>query len=93
MSLSIGERLKSARSAKGLSLEAVARATKIQRNILQSMEEDQVEAFLDPAYAKIFMKKYAAYLGIDGAVLLEEYQASRPALLSTTRTMLYSFDG
>ena len=80
MSLSIGERLKSARSAKGLSLEAVARATKIQRNILQSMEEDQVEAFLDPAYAKIFMKKYAAYLGIDGAILVEEYQVSRPVL-------------
>ena len=82
MSLSIGERLKSARSAKGVSLEMVARTTKIQRRILQALEEDRVEEVLDSSYSKIFMKKYAAYLGLDGAVLVEEYQASHspPAL-------------
>lgn len=80
MSLAIGERLKSARSAKGLSLEAVARATKIQRRILEAMEEDQVEEILDWAYAKIFMKKYAGYLGLDGAVVVEEYLTSHAPL-------------
>ena len=80
MSLSIGERLKSARSAKGASLEAVARATKIQRRILEAMEEDRLEEVLDWAYAKIFMKKYANYLGLDGAVVVEEYLASHAPL-------------
>lgn len=54
----------------------MARATKIQRGILQALEEDRVEEVLDSTYSKIFMKKYASYLGLDGAVLVEEYQAS-----------------
>ena len=80
MSLSIGERLKSARSAKGASLEAVARATKIQRRILEAMEEDRLEEVLDWAYAKIFMKKYASYLGLNGAAVVEEYLSSHAPL-------------
>ncbi len=75
MSLSIGERLKSARSAQGASLEEVAQATKVQRRILEAMEEDRVGEFLDAAYAKIFMKKYASYLGLDGTALVQEYLA------------------
>ncbi len=81
VSLSIGARLKSARSAKGLSLEAVARATKIQRKILEALEEDRVEEILDPAYSKIFVKKYATYLGLDGAFLLEEYRVLHASVM------------
>lgn len=80
VSLSIGERLKSARSAKGLSLEAVARTTKIQRGLLEAMEEDRLEEILDWAYAKIFLKKYAGHLGLDGAALVAEVLASRAPL-------------
>lgn len=75
MSLSIGERLRSARNAKGTGLDEVARATKIQKRILQAIEEDKVDEALDPAYAKIFIKKYAAFLGLDGSALIEEYVA------------------
>ena len=75
MSLSIGERLKSARKEKGKGLEEVARATKIQRNILEAIEENRVEELLDAVYSKIFLKKYAAFLGLDGAALMEEYLA------------------
>jgi hypothetical protein len=34
-----------------------------------------VEEALEPAYAKIFLKKYASYLGLDGSALLQEYLA------------------
>ena len=71
MSLSLGERLKSAREAKRISLEDACRITKIQRRVLQAIEAGRVEEILDPTYAKIFVKKYASFLGIDGSALLE----------------------
>lgn len=73
MSLSIGERLKSAREAKGINLEEAARFTKVQRWILESIEGNRIDEVLDPAYRKIFLKKYAAYLGLDGTALVREY--------------------
>lgn len=80
MGLSIGERLRSAREAKGLTLEEVCRVTKIQRSILEAIEADQVEEVLELAYARIFIKKYAAFLGLDGAGLVEEYVAIQGGL-------------
>ena len=73
MSLSIGERLAAARKAKNLSLEDAVRSTKIQRRTLEAIEEDRVGEDLAPVYAKIFLKKYATFLGLDGAVLVDEY--------------------
>ena len=76
MALSVGERLKSAREAKGIGMEEACRVTKIQRRILEGIEEDRVQEMLDPSYARIFLKKYATYLGADGAALMEEYLAA-----------------
>ncbi len=75
MSLSVGERLKSAREAKKISFEEACRLTKIQRKTLEAIEQGRVDEILDPVYAKIFVKKYAAFLGIDGSALLEEMTA------------------
>lgn len=75
-SSSIGERLKSARETKRRSLEEVAKATKIQRSLLEAIEEDRVEEVLDSVYAKIFLKKYATFLGLDGSSLMEEFLSS-----------------
>ena len=72
--MSVGERLKSARGAKKVSLEEVCRVTKIQRQTLEAIEEGRVQEMLDPAYARIFVKKYAAYLGLDGTTVVEEYE-------------------
>lgn len=78
MSGSVGERLKSAREAKNIPLEEACRVTKVQRRILEAIEGDRVEEILDPAYAKIFVKKYASYLGVDGSALLQEYLIGHP---------------
>ena len=77
INLSIGERLKSARDAKGLSLEEACLFTKIQRKTLEAIEEDRLDEELDPAYAKIFLKKYAAFLEMDPASVVQEYIALR----------------
>jgi transcriptional regulator with XRE-family HTH domain len=83
--MTIGERLKAAREARRVSLDEACRVTKIQRKTIEAIEEDRVEEILDTAYARIFLKKYAYYLGIDGSALLQEYpfqpaQASDSAL-------------
>ena len=75
MSLSIGERLKSAREGKGIPLEQACKATKVQHKILEAIEGDCIDDILDPVYAKIFIKKYAGYLGLDGSALVDEYAA------------------
>ncbi len=73
MSPSVGERLKSARESRRLSLEEACGITKIQRQTLEAIEQDQVQESMDPVYARIFVKKYAAFLGLDAAAVADEY--------------------
>ena len=73
MSPSVGERLKSAREARRLSLEEACGITKIQRQTLEAIEQDRVQESMDPVYARIFVKKYAAFLGLDAAAVTNEY--------------------
>ncbi len=73
MSLSVGERLKSAREAKKLSIEEASGITKIQRQTLEAIEENRVQEAMDPVYARIFVRKYAVFLGVDGGALVNEY--------------------
>lgn len=80
MAQSLGKRLKTARQEKGLDLEEVARVTKVQRRILEALEEDRVEELLDPAYAKIFLRNYAVHLGLDGPALVQEFLSGRGGL-------------
>ena len=74
--MTIGQRLKAAREAKKIALEEACNVTKIQRKMLEAIEGDRLEEILNPAYARIFLKKYAAYLGVDGVSLLEEYKST-----------------
>lgn len=69
----IGQRLKLAREAKRIGVNEASRVTKIQKRLIEAMEEDQVEEILDPTYTKIFIKKYASYLGMDSSALFQEY--------------------
>lgn len=74
----IGEQLRAAREARGVPLEDAHRQTKIHTRILQAMEEDRAGEVLDPAYAKVFLKKYAAFLQLDPAPLVQEYLRVEP---------------
>lgn len=78
MSLSVGQRLRSAREQKRISLDEAHRVTKIQKRVLEAIEEGTVEEILNPAYARIFLKRYASYLGLDGSAVMEEYLADHP---------------
>ncbi|MDR7450245.1 MAG: DUF4115 domain-containing protein [Armatimonadota bacterium] len=71
--LGIGERLRNAREARGLALEALERQTYIRAAYLQALEEERFDRLPGRAYVKGFLRTYAAALGLDPDRLLEAY--------------------
>ena len=71
-SLSIGERLRRAREAKGLEVEDVASQTRIPIRHLQHIEREEWDALPAVTYAIGFVRSYAKAVGLDGAELGRE---------------------
>lgn len=59
----VGKRLQDARNAKGLSLEDIAKATKIKKEFLYAIENGDYKRLPSSAYAYGFVGNYAAFLG------------------------------
>src|SRR5580765_7664767 len=70
--LSIGEQLRRAREAKGMSLEDVASRTRIPIRHLQNIEREEWDALPAATYAVGFTRNYANAVGLDGAMLARE---------------------
>ncbi len=78
----IGELLRSRRETLGLTLDQVHADLRIPVRYLRALEEDRLEVFPAPHYARGFLRSYATYLGLDPAALLPRVPA--PAVPSTT---------
>ena len=65
MHRTIGQTLRAAREAKGLTLLDVAHETRIPANRIMQLEGDNFAGFGSMAYAKSFLKSYSRYLGVD----------------------------
>jgi len=63
----IGERLRAAREARGLSLEAVAAELRIRTVILAAMEREDHAALPERVYLLGLLRTYARFLGLDPA--------------------------
>ena len=70
----VGESLRAAREARGLNLEDVEERLKIRRRFLDAIEREQWDMLPEPAYARAFLRSYAALLGLDGDELVERYR-------------------
>lgn len=70
--MSIGEQLREAREAQGLTLEAVERAIRIRAKQLAALEADDYTVFASALQARGFLRNYAAHLGLDADALLAE---------------------
>lgn len=85
--LGIGERLRNAREAKGLSLRAVADLTRIRAVYLQALEDERFDALPGGVYARGFLRTYADALGLDADRLMDTYprafQPTGPAVIGT----------
>lgn len=74
----IGEKLKSAREAKGLSIEDIEKATKIQSRYLTAIEKDEFDKLPGDFYVRAFIRQYAQVVGLDGKELLSDYHEDVP---------------
>lgn len=70
----LGQQLKAAREAKGVSEHDAGIATKILTRMIIAMEADDFSVMPAPTYAKGFIRLYARYLGLDPEPLVEEYR-------------------
>ncbi|NOU35236.1 MAG: hypothetical protein HOO88_00445 [Kiritimatiellaceae bacterium] len=69
----LGQKLKAAREAKGVSEHDAGIATKILTKMIAAMEADDFSLMAAPTYAKGFIRIYAGYLGLNPDPLIEEY--------------------
>lgn len=70
----IGQKLKSAREAQGLSLRQIYERTKIPINHLQAIDNGAPDDLPEVVYVAGFIKRYAECIGLDGQVLADEYR-------------------
>lgn len=66
----LGETLRRARLAKGITFEDAERVTRIPRKYLEALEQENFGILPAPVYARGFLRSYAGYLGLDPAELL-----------------------
>jgi cytoskeletal protein RodZ len=83
----VGERLRAAREAKGLSLEDIAAQTRIPQRHLESIETADWEALPAPTYTTGFAKSYATAVGLDRTDIGDQLRAEMGGQRFTANTL------
>jgi len=71
----IGDSLREARTRRGLSAADVQAGIRIRERYLTALEEEHWEMLPGEAYVKGFLRTYAEFLGLDGELYVDEYNA------------------
>ena len=71
----IGNTLREARVRRKLTLQRVEEDTKIRVKYVQAMENEDFDVMPGATYVKGFLRTYAAYLGLDPDVIVDEYRS------------------
>ena len=74
---SLGDKLKTARNEKGLSLDQISRETNISIRYLEALETENFAVFPGEPYVIGFLKNYGAYLDLDVQKVISLYRALR----------------
>jgi cytoskeleton protein RodZ len=83
---SFGSRLRAAREARGLDIEACAHSLKLPARVLRQLEADQREGIDYAVYLASYITKYARYLGLDEDSIQAELASIKrvaPTLVAT----------
>lgn len=78
----LGNRLKEARLAKGLSLDDLQQITKIQKRYLIGIEEGNYSSMPGKFYVRAFIKQYAEAVALESEELFEEFKSEIPTTLN-----------
>ncbi len=79
----IGSTLQAARKRSNIELSEVEAATKIRAGFLRAIEAEDWDALPGEAYARGFVRTYAAFLGLDGARLASRVPAEPAPPMAT----------
>ncbi|MBD3858297.1 helix-turn-helix domain-containing protein [Bacillus sp. 28A-2] len=75
----LGKRLVEAREEKGMSLEDLQTATKIQKRYLLAIEQGNYDIIPGKFYVRAFIKQYAEAVGLNPEQLFEEFRKDIPS--------------
>ncbi|HEU4736877.1 MAG TPA: helix-turn-helix domain-containing protein [Solirubrobacterales bacterium] len=76
MDSGVGAVLRKARNRRKIELAEVEAATRIRLRYLRAIEDEEWDVLPDGFYRRGFIRTYAAFLGLDGERLVEDYRAS-----------------
>jgi hypothetical protein len=71
----IGDSLREARTRRGFTPADVHKAIRIRERYLTALEEERWDMLPGEAYTKGFLRTYAEYLGLNGQLYIDEYNA------------------
>jgi cytoskeleton protein RodZ len=75
----VGEKLRTARLARGVRLDQAAKELGIEPGFLKALEADAgAYSFPDPVYGRLFLREYARYLGLKPGPLVRAYGRRHP---------------
>jgi cytoskeleton protein RodZ len=73
----IGDTLSEARTRRGVDLDQVHAATGIRPRYLRAIEQEDWDVLPEEFYARSFIRKYAAFLGVEPEPLVTDYRRQR----------------
>jgi cytoskeleton protein RodZ len=76
--LGLGERLRSARKARALSLEQVAESLHLDESVILALENERFEEFGAPVFVRGHLKTYARLVGLPLDGVIEAYKKADP---------------
>src|SRR4051795_4128567 len=74
MANGVGPTLREARKRRQIELSEVEEATRIRPRFLRAIENEEWDVLPGGVYTRGFIRTYAAYLGLDGDRLAEDYR-------------------
>ena len=72
---SFGTTLRRAREARGLTMDDVAKETRVARRYLAALEDETLATLPGGPYSRAYLRTYAKVLGLDAKQLLSDYAA------------------
>jgi helix-turn-helix protein len=79
----IGTALRTAREARGISLEKASRDTRIHSEYLKALEGESFQALRADVYVRGFLRSYSSYLGLDADKVITVYERRAPSGLTS----------
>lgn len=76
--LALGDRLRSARKARALSVAQVADALRLEEATVLALEEERFEALGAPVFVRGHLRRYAQLVGLSEEAMLEAYRSVAP---------------